>query len=215
MACTGIGSRDNGVISPLFRIEVNTQIFERRKGFITQVAERMKVKKLPIFDKVSHYFVNQLFSNSLELIDVFKVMGSGSYVFCTLKGATNFKLFENEVETVHEKFREVPVLTNVKKVSDVNLEMTLFYFNQRTILEYLFFVMLYRFRAYNTFTVKVDYVNRMFFTVFSYDFEDCILKTAETNFEQAVDDFGNFIPTASRPLKFILTVVPYNVRIRI
>lgn len=207
--------RDQGIVSPLFRIEVNTQIFEKKKGFITHMAERMKIKKLPLFDKISHYMINQLFANSLEIIDVFKIMGSGSYIFCTLKGATNFKLFENEVETLHEKFREVPVLTTMKKTSEINLELTLYYFNQRTILEYLFFIMLYRFRAYNTFTVKVDYVNRMFFTVFSYDFEDCIIKSAETNFEQELDDFGNVIPTHSKPMKFILTLLPYNIKVRI
>lgn len=215
MACVNGTFRNQGVVNPVFRIEVNTKIFEKESGFIESMFRRMKIKNLPLIEPTTHYLINQLFANTLSLIDLFKVMGSGSYVFCTIKGSPNFKLLENEVEMIREKFREVPVLTNTKKMSELNLELHLYYFNQRTILEYLFFVMLYRFRVYTTFTVKVDYVNRMFFTTFSYDFVDCVIKTAETNFEQELDGFGNVVMTQSKPLKFILTLIPYDIRIRI
>ncbi|GIW22489.1 MAG: hypothetical protein KatS3mg068_1496 [Candidatus Sericytochromatia bacterium] len=215
MACTTANSKRSGVVTPLFRIRSKGGLFQEPGGIIQGISNLFRKSSDLIFLPISKEFLDFFILNAVDIKEIFRAMGSGKYIFCSIKTPASFKLLENETFTVNEKFRKVEVVTNVKKVSDINIEMHFFHYNRRSILEYLFFVTLYRYRAYTTFDVLIDFTNNYFTTIFSYDFIDCSIKSAEIFTEQEFDEFGNVISTKSKPFKLRLTLIPYDVKIRI
>jgi hypothetical protein len=198
---------NSGVMqTPLFRIKVNSHVFDE-DAFIN-LFTRLGLDNLVSFSDMQS-FVS-------DVKKVFSIMGSGKYVFCSLVSPAQFKLLENEKETLNEKYRKVEVVRTKYKASDITFEA--YYYdlaNKKYLLEYLFFVVLYRFRSYLTFDVYVDYMTRTYLTLFGYNFRSCVMSSFEVGVEQEINEVGIPDQVKVKPFKVKMNVIPYDITIRL
>jgi len=198
---------NSGVMqAPLFRIKVNSHVFEE-DNFV-KLFTKLGLENLVSFSDMQNFV--------LDVRKVFSIMGSGKYVFCSLVSPAQFKLLENERETLNEKYRKVDVIRTKYKTSDITLEA--YYYdlaNKKYLLEYLFFVVLYRFRSYLTFDVYVDYMTRSYLTLFGYNFRSCVMSSFEVGIDQEINDIGVPDQVKVKPFKVKMNVVPYDITVRL
>jgi hypothetical protein len=198
---------NSGVMqTPLFRIKVNSYVFEE-DAFVSLFT------KLGLDNLVSFSDMQSFVS---DVKRVFSIMGSGKYVFCSLVSPAQFKLLENERETLNEKYRKVEVLRTKYKTSDITFEA--YYYdlaNKKYLLEYLFFVVLYRFRSYLTFDVYIDYMTRTYLTLFGYNFRSCVMSSFEVGIDQEINEVGVPDQVKVKPFKVKMNVIPYDITIRL
>jgi hypothetical protein len=198
---------NSGVMqTPLFRIKVNSYVFE--EDVFVSLFTKLGLDNLVSFSDMQS-FVS-------DVKRVFSIMGSGKYVFCSLVSPAQFKLLENERETLNEKYRKVEVLRTKYKTSDITFEA--YYYNlanKKYLLEYLFFVVLYRFRSYLTFDVYVDYMTRTYLTLFGYNFRSCVMSSFEVGIDQEINEVGVPDQVKVKPFKVKMNVIPYDITIRL
>lgn len=212
MACGNLNNA--GVTRPIFRVKLESEIFNdvgNFRSFYPRLLDEFlqKTMNLKLFQGFEREF------RYSDLISALNYYGSGDYIFCTLKTPFSFKLTSNEVYNVSEKYKTVQVLRNRKKINPINLNMHIFKYSDKVIYEYLFFILLYRFRSYLTFTLKVDYINKTFVTIFGYDFVSCVMNEFEIGANEKIDEFGNIETNVPKPFVVKMNLIPYDVRIRL